>query len=357
MATYTRYVDPNSTTGGDGTVQTLTGSTRAYLTLNAWEAAQQAAHGATDTDIVICSSNLDAGSGNADTTSFVIDGWTDKTGGNYIGIQANSSHGGKWNDNIYRHVYDYNGDNAETGFSISEDYVRLKGIQLQHSDTASADAGNWVVAYDTTGGTSTELQIEKCILRRGVYTYCGPGIMIWGNDMQVKIFNSIFIECDNGSNAYGAVMNWGYGSNCWVYNCTFHGNGVGVATNSDTDTVITNCLFTGNTTDRSGTGTYTDTYCATNLTSAGGLTGAGTGNRFSQTFSFVDIGAHDFHLTSSDTGAKDYGTSNPGSGLYSDDIDGVARSGSWDIGADEYVSTYTETVPYVVAYVTKRILG
>jgi hypothetical protein len=32
------------------------------------------------------------------------------------------------------------------------------------------------------------------------------------------------------------------------------------------------------------------------------------------------------------------GTDNPGSGLYSDDIIGTARSSPWDIGAFEYTS-------------------
>jgi hypothetical protein len=64
----------------------------------------------------------------------------------------------------------------------------------------------------------------------------------------------------------------------------------------------------------------------------------GTGNRFSQTFTFA--GAGNYHLASTDAGARGYGVSNPGSGLYSDDIDGQTRSAPWDIGADQYV-TYT----------------
>jgi len=87
-------------------------------------------------------------------------------------------------------------------------------------------------------------------------------------------------------------------------------------------------------------GTITTSYCATDL--AEGL--SGTGDRNSQTFSFVSTASKDFHLTSSDTGAKDYGTN-----LYDDavypfqtDIDGQDRGGSgaqWDIGADEYLNS------------------
>lgn len=61
----------------------------------------------------------------------------------------------------------------------------------------------------------------------------------------------------------------------------------------------------------------------------------GAQSRSGVSFSFVNAGGKDFHLQSSDTGAKDYGTPNPASELFSDDIDGQTRSGSWDIGADE----------------------
>ena len=53
----------------------------------------------------------------------------------------------------------------------------------------------------------------------------------------------------------------------------------------------------------------------------------------------VSAGSDDFHLVSTDTVAIDNGT-DLGS-PYDVDIDGVARTGSWDIGADEYVSAAT----------------
>lgn len=53
---------------------------------------------------------------------------------------------------------------------------------------------------------------------------------------------------------------------------------------------------------------------------------------------FVNAGGDDYHLAPSDTVALGYGVADPGSGLFSDDIDGQARGIIWDIGADEYVS-------------------
>jgi hypothetical protein len=63
------------------------------------------------------------------------------------------------------------------------------------------------------------------------------------------------------------------------------------------------------------------------------------------------VGSGNYHLSSSDTEARNNGTN-----LYNDsyyafqtDIDGQDRGGSgavWDIGADEYVAAGTSAYPY-----------
>lgn len=82
-------------------------------------------------------------------------------------------------------------------------------------------------------------------------------------------------------------------------------------------------------------------YCASEDATADdwdGQGGSGDGNQISQTFTFV--GAPDYHLAAGDTGAKDLGKDLGVVGLYahSDDIDGDTRSGTWDIGFDEYIA-------------------
>lgn len=66
----------------------------------------------------------------------------------------------------------------------------------------------------------------------------------------------------------------------------------------------------------------------------------GGGNRSNQTFTFVDAANGNYHLASNDAGALDYGTDLSGDATwpFSGDIDGVTRTGTWDIGADEYVA-------------------
>jgi hypothetical protein len=57
------------------------------------------------------------------------------------------------------------------------------------------------------------------------------------------------------------------------------------------------------------------------------------------TFTDTTAGSEDFHLVASDTDAIGKGADL--SGTFTTDIDGTTRTGTWDIGADEYVATST----------------
>jgi hypothetical protein len=60
----------------------------------------------------------------------------------------------------------------------------------------------------------------------------------------------------------------------------------------------------------------------------------------SKAVTFENEGSDNFHLASGDTAAKDQGTdlSADAALAFSDDVDGATRSGTWDIGADEYTA-------------------
>src|SRR5687768_517134 len=95
----TRYVDPNSTAGGDGTTTALAGANRAYVSMSAWEAARQADLTLTETEECICLTN----GGLEDATTVSIDGWTtDAT--HYIDIKTDAAyrHAGTFDATKYR---------------------------------------------------------------------------------------------------------------------------------------------------------------------------------------------------------------------------------------------------------------
>ncbi len=286
--TNTRYVDPNAEVGGDGTTDALTGEHCAYKSLAIWEAARQGDLVSGDIiERVICSSD-DAGSTHlADTTSCTMYGWTiDAT--HYPSIEAASSHGGKWNDSIYRMIVT---DNHCVRPLYS--YIRFVGIQFQVS-----------------GATTTRYAISP----EGASIYCDRCIFAAGNANDSAIYrlgadgyvrNTLFYDFSDSHTCYSS------GTMGTFANCTFQ-----------------NC---NNSSALIGWSSFTAINCG-----AAGCSKAISGTTCSNdTPTFVDADNDDFHLAAGDTTWRGGGTDLSAS--FTDDIDGDTRS-AWDIGCDEYVA-------------------
>lgn len=82
----------------------------------------------------------------------------------------------------------------------------------------------------------------------------------------------------------------------------------------------------------------------TEFNASSDATAPGTDSRTSQTFTFVNAGANDYHLTSADAGARGFGTSLSADANYAfdDDIDRQSWVGLWSMGFDEYTPTATK---------------
>lgn len=125
-----------------------------------------------------------------------------------------------------------------------------------------------------------------------------------------------------------------------AYNCTAVGNYYGFRTSRTNSMKLVNCIGDGNT---SGGDFVLDTGSwiagtGYNASSTGTATG-GTGDRVSQTFTYVNAGGGDYRLDVADTGAREFGTDLSADGTYpvSNDIAGQTRpiNTLWDIGASE----------------------
>ena len=114
----------------------------------------------------------------------------------------------------------------------------------------------------------------------------------------------------------------------YFYNCTAQGCEYGFSGNC----TVKNCLA-----DASSLNDYKsgDSYTATTCGSSDST--SPTVALRNQSYSFVAPGSDDFHLQSGSDGVDD-GTNLSSDSNYSfdDDIDGDTRSGTWDIGFDEY---------------------
>jgi hypothetical protein len=150
------------------------------------------------------------------------------------------------------------------------------------------------------------------------------------------------------------IYGWAQGHGIWavtdladyylqVQNCTLVGNGRGIKRESGSYTRLTNVLASGNTNSQFDVNGGSWGTCSNNASSDG--TAPGTNSRTNQTFTFVDAANKDYHLAAGDAGAKDYGTSLSGS--FTIDIDGETRSGTWDIGADEYVAAAAAVIHFL----------
>lgn len=305
MATeHVTVVDPDQGAGWD------------YASLSAWEADFGDTTGNLPADDMIAVAKCRSTGGTADTTATTVSGWTvDAT--RYIKIWTDPAesyrHDGKWKATAYRIVI--SGDPWAYLLTISQQYTRLLGIQW--------DAGGANHSYGLID-TAANCLIGYCIGKRNG-SASGANFLIDGPS---KVFNCI--SMDSARSGFRSSS-----GNNEFYNCTSIDDATGFIKDYSTP-VITNCLAKGGTANFSAFGTGQLNYCASGDGTADDF--GGTGNKASQPFTFVNEAADDFHLASTDTGAKDCGITNPGSGLFGDDIDGQTRSGTWDIGADEYIA-------------------
>ena len=226
-------------------------------------------------------------------------------------------HTGKWDTTKYRQVIDHDGCRWQ------EEYVWFDGLQLdnQHADPTAAlridDIG--------TGEAKISDSIVKCANN--------VGITVQVDGATAKLWNNIVQDCGG----YGFKHQYG---TAYINNCTSIDNIYGYWIKNVTASTLINCIGYSNTTKdfhRQDGNNPSVTYSASDDATADDW--GGSGNRIDQTITFEDYDNDDFHLASTDAGAKDYGDdlSDDANLPIWRDIDGTERGTTWDIGADEYV--------------------
>lgn len=326
MADIVRYVDTGADAGGDGTTAATSGANCAYQSLSQWEAATQADITGTGDAIVHCNRT---NGGGVDTTAFTMSGWTTDATHEIIITQDDFPDDGVFDDTKY---YLFNNDSATQGILIQEDFVTIDKLQIAVYQTGSNTRYG---IYISGPGAGSTLYFKKVILKgtndAGAAGAC-RGIANSDADATAYYINCIAYGFLNSTRA-----NAGYYPNAganYYYNCVASGNRYGIGY-SGTFTAK-NCACFNNYDDFAGTGTID--HCASDDgdgTNAQDFTSEATDwNKV-----FTDYSTADFTLKNYTTPpcCIGVGTDDPGSGLYSDDIIGTARSSTWDIGAFEYV--------------------
>jgi hypothetical protein len=311
-----------------------------YTSLSGWESGEQA--NIVTGDIIAIAECYTM----EDTSAFTIDGWTtDAT--RYIKIYTPSAerHDGKWNTSKYRLV-----DTVNFNYTILivEDYVRIEGIQV-YNESVSSGGG---LVYSGAG----EFRLSHSIIRADSTT-ARPLMMLStaGGSATVKIWNNIMYDCYRG-----IYHSFGNSGNTYVfYNNTLHGmadTGIEIQDSAgDVSLYLKNNIIQSTTDDNYVISSFTTYENADNVSEDATSPNAPHRN---DAVTFENEGADDFHLGSGDTNAKDLGTDlssdSDGQLSFSDDIDGDTRSGTWDIGADEYVAAGGISIPVVMHHLKQQ---
>ena len=285
----------------------------------------------------------------ADTTAVTINGYT--TGeNNYIKIytpkntttecNTNQRHQGKWDEGKYRIEITVSG-NAQNGILIQDDYVRIDGLQILLTKSGSYEYCNGIATNNIA--SFNNIYISNNIIRGSLSgTNNSHGIVAYDGDESLKIYNNIVYDfTDSGSagiSTGGVYNNYNYLYNNTVYNCDrgYYPSSASVTigkNNIAADTISYGFRnlgwMAGSANNASSDASADDDADMANA-------------KVSQTFIFADEANDDFHLSSSDTAARNAGTdlTNDAYLPFATDIDGHARSttthsGAWDIGADE----------------------
>jgi len=273
----------------------------------------------------------------ADTTAVTIDGWT--TGANnYIKVYTpvytsevgeSQRHEGAWGSEKYMLQGSFANINV---LSISAEYIKIDGLQIKNTSSNPNSSGLRMNVNFQTVSNSIVIVGNGSGDVSAALSFGG-----WGPSEWNYFYNSVFINYSSNS---GGIAVTGSGSvPVTLYNCTMISNGgESVYFSRDYQVAINSLAYSESGTAFVNGGSWSSS-CAYNASND--ETAPGNNSKINQTFSFVDDANDDFHLSSTDTAAKDAGTdlSNDPNLPFTNDIDDDEREGSWSIGADEGTPT------------------
>jgi len=290
--------------------------------------------------------------GAPDTTAVTVDGYT-TTASDYINIYTTGTarHDGTAGKAT---AYKLRCTNA-TAVTIQDDYVTINGLVVEMVGNATASDNKYGIYVNSVTGCPIK---NNVVLSSGSISASDDnwnGIRFNHGSTGTRsyyCYNNIVYNFVGGGGtswdgiAFSMATNYTaktvYCYNNTVYNCTT--TGIYFTMRSTNALYVSNNICIGNGTDFSFTGYGGESYSVNdyNASSDATATGANSLNsgtaKVPSTADFVSItgGSENLHLASTAV-EIDEGT-DLGS-PYNVDIDGTTRTGTWDIGADEYVST------------------
>lgn len=339
-ANKTSYINTSCANDGNGTSASCAGSPGGA---GAWNSCANMVTGevAANADLVSMNGILtvNASGTTAETAACTINGFTtDST--HYLKLVGNFT-GGVWSTSYYR----FDSTFSSGAIIVHDQHVEIWNVQVNNAGTGS---GNYYGIKDDQGAGGLSLKVFNSLFRGSTGTDF-TGCIFFRPDVAnaVGVFVNNICYGYTGAQAIGYQLDGsGYndGETIIAYNNTCHGSPICFATHgggsSDAQYLKNNAAQSCTTCyGLDAASSHTTSTTATNLSED--TTSPESGLR-SKVMTFVSEtgGSEDLHITSGDTVAKDAGTNLSGDAQYafSTDIDGATRTGTWDIGADEYTA-------------------
>jgi hypothetical protein len=207
-----RYVNTDSTAGGNGTTNETAGDNRAWATMAEAELALRNGSISDDLKVLFCGSAIDS---NSSQVSWLQNTYTYVTGAKNIFLYANSKdpkgyHGGVWKNDRYIFQSTTSTDPAVLFKAGGGSDIYINGLQFLMSNT-----GSGVSLYVDGSGASNYASMNRCLIKRTT-TGTGSTVMSNGYEGGVSFYNTIAVGTGYG---FGfAQERWTSYANCLAYN-------------------------------------------------------------------------------------------------------------------------------------------
>ena len=321
MAAIVRYVNVNSTAGGDGTTNTTTGVNRAYVSQNEMEAAEQTdLVAAGDTFTGICSGGLD-------NVTVLYSGWTTGANNDILITTTDDRHVGVFDTSKY---YMDPGQSPQTILQISEDFVSAIGLQFQRQSIAVSSVARGCIRVNNVG--AGVIHVDGNIFKSIAQNTAGVvGAFKADDSSPAYTFNNNIVY-DFDGDTHEAVNGVGASAAIEIYNNTFINNTAAI--DSRSSYLCKNNIFQNNGSDIIGSLNASNDYNLTDNVSIPGVNSVAN-----SVLIFEDKAADNYALVSGDTDAIGAGIGpSADANVPTTDVIGTARSGATtDIGAFVFV--------------------
>lgn len=243
------------------------------------------------------------------------------------------------------------------GYSIAVwvDNTIVDGLQIGLDTDGFTDSATAWWLEDGTSGTHTfSNNIVYMVAGSDNYNSARGIRTQYSNSPTMYIYNNMFLKL-SGADSYSLdIINYG-GGTYYVYNNTMvgqtsTGDTTGYRADKGTHYIKNNISVLHTSGKDFGSFSGATIHASTTKNLSSDTTAPETGTYY-DSGSPAFVSASDYHLAGTGTWGLDVG-SDLSAEYFADDIDGVTRAGTWDLGADEYVAAGggSSFVPKIIMY-------